>query len=1269
MHKSLTLVIFLISISNVIFSQIVLERTINWNPVNEIVLPHEQNELPEKKSILHFEQAVYNEPDGLNPQYFELVKVDENYRNYRVLIEKEIYTELSASELAALDKKYDFENQAKIVSHLYYQRKTPYISFQLTPFRKNPSTHKIEKLVSFNITILPENYKSNENFTLKNAFAGSSVLSSGKWVKIRVETDGIYQITFSELLTMGFDNPANIRLFGNGNKMLPLMNNQPRPDDLKEHAIFIEKGSDGIFNQGDYILFYGQGPDNWNYNPANQLFEHTKHLYSKYNYYFLSSIPGEQKLISDLPSPVIPITHIAETFDDYVFHERDLYNLILSGRQWFGELFDVETSRSFPFSFPNIVSGSQVKLKSAFAARSSVSSNFTVTINQQTIISENLQPVFLESYVSDYATVKEGTGSFANTGSNFSLTVNYSKPSPSSQGWLNYLTVNVRRNLTMTGTQMHFRDIQTAGAGNITEFRISGIQQNILVWDITDTLNIRNIQGITTGGLFSFKHATDNLSQFIGFTKNSFLKPHVVGNVPNQNLHGLAHTDLIIISHPLFLSQALQLADYRRTNNLFDVAVVTPEQIYNEFSSGKPDIAAVRNFVKMFYDRAGSESEMPQYLLLFGDGSHNNFEESPSNTNYILTYQSENSLSPTQSFVTDDFFGLLDDDEGEYFGLLDIGIGRMPVSTSSQAQTMIDKIKRYENSENSGDWKINLCFIGDDGDNNLHMRDADILADYVRINYPFFNIDKIYLDAYPRVTGSGGQRYPEANRAIQNRINKGTLLINYTGHGNELRLAHENIFDIGDILSLQNKNFLPVFMTATCEFSRFDNPRRTSAGETVLLTAQGGGIALFSTTRLVYATPNFFLNQNFYQYIFKINNGDFYRLGDVMRLTKNISGAGINKLNFTLLGDPSLQLAIPKHEIKIIEINQTPVSATPDTLKALGKYTIKGEIEINGVKANNYKGILYPTVFDKKQIVTTLSNDGNPPFIFETRNNIIYKGKSSVTGGEFLFTFYVPKDIQYHFDQGKISTFSSGNEGEAKGAFFEFIVGGTSGNTTDDKLGPTIELFMNDENFVFGGTTNENPVLLAHLTDSTGINTVGSGIGHDITAILDGNSNDPIVLNDFYEAEVDNFQKGSIHYPIGKLEEGNHSLKLKAWDVFNNSSEEYIEFVVAKSAKLALKNVLNYPNPFTSYTFFHFEHNQPNTQVDILIQIFTISGRLVKTIETSSFTPGFKPEPIPWDGMDDYGDKIGRGVYLYRVKIRSENGQTAEKYEKLVILK
>jgi hypothetical protein len=685
-----------------------------------------------------------------------------------------------------------------------------------------------------------------------------------------------------------------------------------------------------------------------------------------------------------------------------------------------------------------------------------------------------------------------------------------------------------------------------------------------------------------------FDDLTGQLNQYIAFAPGNFLKPEVIGEVPNQNLNGIYGVDMIIISHPLFMNQANQLANHRRNVDGLKVVIVNPEQIYNEFSSGKPDVSAIRNFVKMVYEKAEGGSDMLRYLLLFGKGSYDNRPGDPSGINFIPTYQSANSLRPTQSFVSDDFFGLLDDNEGEYSGLVDIGIGRLPVATPEQAQTLVNKIINYNTPGKKGDWQNILCFIADDGDNNIHMRDADILAEGIKEVYPSFNTEKIYLDAWPKIGTSLGQRYPEVNLAISERIRKGALIMNYTGHGNELKLADENILDINDALSWKNSDRLPVFMTATCEFSRFDNPERVSAGEMLLLNPGGGSIAMFSTTRLVYATPNFFLNQNFYRFILeKAINDREMRLGDVMRLTKINSGSGINKRNFTLLGDPSMKLAIPSHRVIITSVNQTPVNEIPDTLRALSKVDISGIVEdYQGNIMSDFSGIVYQTVYDKENIITTLGNDGAAPFNFTSRSNILYKGKASVTGGKFSFSFIVPKDIGYHYGNGKISSFAENGQTDAAGYLGNIIIGGSDPDAASDTRGPEIELFMNDLNFVSGGITNQNPRLLARLTDSSGINTLGSGIGHDITLVMNRDPSNMLVLNEYYVADTDSYQSGSIEYPFSDLKEGNHNLKLKAWDVHNNSSEAFLEFTVSQSATLALKHVFNYPNPFTTILNF-----------------------------------------------------------------------------------
>jgi len=660
--------------------------------------------------------------------------------------------------------------------------------------------------------------------------------------------------------------------------------------------------------------------------------------------------------------------------------------------------------------------------------------------------------------------------------------------------------------------------------------------------------------------------------------------------------------------------------------------------------------------------------------LLIGDGSFDHKSVTAENINYVPTYQSDNSLSPTRSFVTDDFFGLLDPTdnvENSNSGLVDIGIGRLPVRSTQEAQTIVEKIKSYTNPENKGNWINSLCFIGDDEDNNIHMRDADRLATKVDTSYPYFFVNKIYLDAYPQESSAVYESYPEVQRLINDEINNGILIFNYTGHGGEDGLAHERVVSIDDIGSWVNFDKLTIFVTATCEFSRFDNHKYISAGELVLLNPKGGAIALFSTTRLVYSSPNYTLNNKFYDYAFKRDhNGNIRSLGDIIRLAKNAAGTENNKRNFTLLGDPALKIPIAKYNILTDSINHKSVAQYTDTLKALTKVTVHGHVEDNlGNPASSYSGIVYPLVLDKPRIINTLANDGGSHMEFKVQNNILYKGKASITNGEFNFSFVVPKDISYRFGAGKISYYALSKSNNAKGHFDDFIIGGSNSNAEEDNIGPAVNLYMNDENFVSGGITDENPKFFAVLTDSSGINTVGNGIGHDITAILDDNTNSLIVLNDYYESDIDNYQKGKIEYLFSELDEGEHTLKLKVWDVYNNSSEEEMEFIVAESEKLAIKNLLNYPNPFTEQTAFYFDHNRPNEDLKILIQIFTVSGKLVKTISTIINSNAFRSEPINWNGLDDFGDKIGRGVYVYQIKVRTIDGETVTETEKLVILK
>jgi hypothetical protein len=839
----------------------------------------------------------------------------------------------------------------------------------------------------------------------------------------------------------------------------------------------------------------------------------------------------------------------------------------------------------------------------------------------------------------------------------------------------------------MSGSQMKFRDSRSAGVGKITSFNFNSGGQNVSVWDITDPTTIidqdYNSQGFTV--------ETEVLRQFIAFSDASFLTPALNGSVENQNLHGLPQTDYVIVSHPNFLSEANRLAEFHRNFNNLTVHVVTAQQVYNEFSSGSRDIVAIREFMKMFYDRSVSTTDMPRYLLLFGDGSYNNKSASGTNTNFLPTYESLNSISLVGSYVSDDFVGFLDDDEGDWDDttqdLLDIGIGRFPVTTIDQARTLVNKTINYtepgtlsdlttcnqSSSTSLGDWRNMLSFVADDEDGSLHLDQSNNLANWLSDNHPVYNLDKIYIDSYQQISTPGGQRYPAAYDAISSRVERGTLIMNYTGHGGETGWAGERILDNSMVNSWTNQRKLSLFITATCEFSRYDDPGRVSSGEYVLLNPEGGGIALMTTTRLVYAAQNAVLNFAMIKTLFVDINGEKPRLGDIYRITKinpSVMAGGINPRNFSLLGDPAVMLAYPKYNVETTAINGQPIIADNDTLSALEKVTISGQITNNGQKLSSYNGIIFPTIYDKAVSVSTLSNDANSPLrTFTLQKNILYKGKASVTNGDFSFTFIVPKDIAYQIGRGRFSYYALDGNSDAHGYFDSLMIGGSSANAVADDNGPVIGLYLNDEKFIFGGTTDESPKILALVTDSNGVNTVGNGIGHDITATIDGETDKTLVLNDFYESDLDSYQSGRVLYQLTDLEEGRHTLKFKIWDIHNNSSEAYTEFVVAESAQLALNHVLNYPNPFTTKTSFFFEHNKPCNTLNVQIQIFTVSGKLVKTLDRTVLCEGYRIDDITWDGRDDFGDPIGRGVYVYRLKVRAADGTSAEKYEKLVLLK
>lgn len=1207
--------------------------------------------------------------EGRLPLYSELIPPPLAVDNLKLYITRTVYEEFKGvpmQEIPADSAWFDYS--------LEYMKKQAFIQFSLLPFRMNPETGKFERLKSFVIRLEAKPAEANSEIHLKKSvLKEESVLSKGLWYRIRTGESGIYKLSYEQISSMNIGDPSKIRIYGYSGEVLPEDSRQGEKDDLIPVQIYLNQGNDGIFNAGDFILFYAKGSVTWYYDAAWGMLRHRLNPYSDDSYYFLTAGTGPDLPDKD-PIPDKNPDYFINSYDYRVYHEKELENMLLSGKQWYGEYFGLTQQQSFTFEVPDIISDRQVEIFTTVMAKALDSSYFHLSYNNEVLATLAVQKANLSDYTSTFGFVAQEKASFKPLSGSLSLRLRYTKPDASAKGWLDYITLNARSSLRMNDSFLEFRDLDGLSQDAVTEFTLSDAGPNTLIWDVSDQNNILEISSSLTGSDLKFRVETSKLREFVAFnTIGNFQSPVIrgedVGPVDNQNLHGPAQPDMVIITWPDFREEAERLASYRRENDGLDVIVVEPKTIFNEFSSGKPDISAYRNYLKMLYERAGNDSHLlPSYLLLFGDGSFDNKGIMENAGNYILTFQSDNSLSPTSSYVSDDFFGLLDPGESMITGLLDIGVGRLPASDPESAKILVDKIVDYERPDRMGDWRNTICFIGDDEDSNIHMQDADAMAEFVEDHYPGFNFNKIYLDAYKQVATPSGQRYPDVNRAINEQIEKGSLILNYTGHGGTKGWAHELILGVNDIEGWNNSRKLPLFMTATCEFSRYDDHLLTSAGEKVLLNPGGGGIALLTTTRLVYSQPNRVLNEKFYEIVFeKDNEGHNYRLGDIMQYTKNQAGSGINKRNFTLLGDPSLRLSYPELFVSADSLNGSAVTGAIDTLQALKKITVTGHVtNIKGETMDGFNGFIYPTVYDKVVLQQTLANDGGSKKTFRIRNNILYKGKSTVRNGFFSFSFIVPKDINYAYGPGRLSFYAQDSLTDAAGAFDGIIIGGTSTDAETDNTGPLVNVFMNNSAFRSGGITNSDPVLFVEVEDQSGVNTTGSGIGHDITAILDGDSKNSFLLNDYYQAHTDNYQGGVIRYPMNDLEPGYHSISVTLWDVYNNTGSGSTDFIVVLEEEFFLDDLLNYPNPFSEYTRISFSHNKPGTGLDIKVDIFTTEGQIVASLKAREDESGFRSGDIYWDGQ---GAVEGQSVYLYRISATTTDGEKAEKSGKLILIK
>jgi len=1225
-------------------------------------------------AVPDFEGSFHPEGQTL-PVFFESHEPEVKASNYQVRLVYPVYKKLATSELKALKSLLNtIPDSIIVVVNVGMARKKPVLDMSFTPFiHKNGAYYK---LVSFDWGITPistASLRSTEAMT----YTPNSVLASGKWKKISVTESGIYKLTYSDIKNMGID-PDKVQIYGYGGKLLnENFSVAGYLDDLPEVA---------VYKASDYILFYAQGPISWSYSNTNGMYVRTRNHYSDKAYYFVGERAG-----GTLTASVSTFTGAANkeitSFTDFQLHEEEKVNVGESvagrgtGRQLYGEDFISNTSQTFPFNVPNPDSTANSRLLTEFAANNQNSTYCNVFVNNTLLSSMNF-PMIDASDDYRYVYDVNSTGNFKQKTATLSVQLDYYRTNTSSKStaYLNAITLNARRLMKMSGSTMPFRDPSSVGVGNIGRFTLQNATSKLLVFDVTDQKNMVLMNGSLNAGAgtYEFVHSAATLHEFVAVeTGSTIAKPTIEGSVANQNLHGQIGVDMVIVAPTEFLSYAKRLADAHTAHDALHVLVVTPEQVYNEFSSGTPDATAIRRMMKLYYDRGSTDAELPDYLLLFGDGVYDNrlvtpkFSTNTSKTNKILTYQSVESSDGHYSYVTDDYFGFLDDLEGASLSSakLDIGIGRFTVSSANEAEITVDKAISYMYNSKMGPWKNRLLFLADDGDAYLHVGQADALANMVGSAHPEFMINKIYVDTYTRVTGASGATVPDANTKFAELMNAGLLMLNYTGHGSTSQWADEKLLQNQDIANMNNK-CLPLWVTATCDFSRFD-AAETSGGEMVFLKENGGGIALFSTTRIVYAANNYTINQCFLNNIFAKNNGVRYTLGQIMNLAKrsDLLNGDSNKLSFMLIGDPALKLGYPEYSAQVTQVNGKDVSPVNDTLQALSTVTVSGNVlrEDGKTLATDFNGLISPSILDATEIIAKLGRSAGDTLTIYDRSKVLFSGKDSVRNGLFSFTFVVPKDNSYSFRAGRINLYACDETGanEAQGYYDNFVLGGTNPSAILNNEGPKVALYLNDEAFVKDGTVQETPTLIARISDENGLSTSGNGIGHDLMLVVDDMPSKIYNLNSFFMADVGSYKSGMVRFQIPELTAGKHHLTFRAWDVQNNSTIDTLTFVVKPGLKPEVSDVQFVQ--LGNAGQFIFTHNRPMADVTIKLSVFDLLGRMIWQSDWNMQAENNTSDLLEWNLTDLNDRRIANGIFICRIVIIDTNGSQNFGSKKILI--
>ena len=1212
----------------------------------------------ESLATLEAEGAVYRGDYNYLPGH--LIK------NLKGRAEKLQMADIRCDTLTSLEKRifrrmYD-RSFVPLQCRTYNRNGEVYSDVLIFPFYYDSLSGNFLKITSFKLLYETKPEIQRVRTTAqRTAETSSSVLASGDWHKIAVTKNGVYKIDRDFLRSLGVDeskvDPRKIKLYGNGGGLLPQENSEARPEDLVENAITVHGETDGSFDANDFILFYGQNTHKISLDPETGEVAYNNNFYSDTTYYFLTTTGANGKRITQQANSGNSHPRI-DTYNDLQFHEDNRINLIKSGRNWYGERFDASTSRDFKFDLAGAVAGTVLRLGVAAVAQSFSSSEMDVSIN-----GTNVGALPFSAIPDDRYSIKgfESSDTFLYTvksGENaaFTITLRYAgAPGARSTAYLNYLTLTCERSLELHGPQLVFRSLKST-LNSVSSFSISNATGGHLIWDVSDPQNTRRQEYSLSSGVATFGTTSEELKEFVIFHPSTAMLPAAVGPVANQNLRGKPVPDLVIVSAREFLDEAIRLAAHRESADGLDVLVATPAQVYNEFSSGAQDATAIRDMMRYFYQKG--DQTKPKNLLLMGKCSYDYKNRLAGNTNFVPTYPSRNSLHPLESYSSDDYFAFLEEEEGEWREsftgdhTMDIGVGRLPVKTAEEARTVVDKLIHYDtHSGGFGEWRNRIFFIADDGDANIHMRDAERLSILVDTTYSRFNASKIYIDAYPQIKTASRQTAPEVNAAINRAIDKGGLIFNFTGHGSEEQLCDENIMNIGMITKWENRDRLPLFVTATCEFGKHDDPTIISAAEEMLLSVQGGAIGLVTTARPVYSNTNYEANLAFYNSVFEQDDQGYRNLGVIFKNTKNLSLSGVNNRNFSLLGDPSMILAYSENNVEITAGFENARSPG-DTLRALELIRMSGRVtDILGNDISGFDGAMTATVFDKPASRKTLG-DENPPFTYSERNSTLFRGDVSIQGGAFSFQFVVPKNIKYPVDYGKVSLYaqSANLNTDAAGAEMRFLVGET-GAFVPDRHPPVIDLYVNDTTFRNGDFTAENLVALAGIYDENGISILNHAVNQGVIISLDGG--DFEYAGEFFKNETDSYRKGWLRYPYFELEEGPHTITVGAWDTHNNYSEQAIELYVVDGEKFVAENLFNYPNPFRHETTFTFEHNRAGDDLEIQLNIFDMNGREVFSGTHVTYYSAGRIDGIRWRGNATNGKKLEPGIYVYTITVRS----------------